>query len=386
MGRVTAVGKVERGGEIARQGPREVYVLRISRAGGHRRRHAQSAQAGGREEGLRALPQCPQRGGEAAWILPSSTRRELGGERGGQRAQPREQRVLLPAREERLQAFPLEELRELLVLGGTPGAGGGVRDPRRRALEVEPVDLRGNTRRQSQRDPPALRIAGEQPRPRQRPQQRLQRFERRFPPARARRRRALSMAGQIGAGRGQIGAERIGQVIEPAPVPCEPVQPEERDGPRAPAARAQLHGSDSSAANTRPCASRWAATLPRRSVRTSMRCSPPPSEPASAVRSSEEVAGRCSRAEASAAACARSRPCGVANNSSKRSVSPCKGRKWKIPPPSLFATTTARFAPARRAATRPPRSCSSARSPQRSAVGRPLPSAAPAAVETIPSM
>ena len=68
--------------------------------------------------------------------------------------------------------------------------------------------------------------------------------------------------------------------------------------------------------------------------------------PASATARLHRAPQRCdgrgplvARSPYSAAACAKSRPCGVATCSSKPSLSPATGRKWKIPPPSLLSST-----------------------------------------------
>src|SRR5438105_3716435 len=77
---------------------------------------------------------------------------------------------------------------------------------------------------------------------------------------------------------------------------------------------------------------------------------------------------------------------GVANSSSKCSVASATGRNWKMPPPSLFTTTTSNGIPSRLAARRPDKSCRSARSPSSTAVDRSVAAAAPSALEMIPSI
>ncbi len=59
----------------------------------------------------------------------------------------------------------------------------------------------------------------------------------------------------------------------------------------------------------------------------------------------------------------------MATCSSKASVSPLTGRKWKIPPPSLLSSTIVSARPSRRAASRPPMSWASATSPISSTTG-----------------
>src|SRR5918997_1309934 len=85
-----------------------------------------------------------------------------------------------------------------------------------------------------------------------------------------------------------------------------------------------------------------------------------------------------------AAALSKPTPCGVPKNGSKKVLCPETGRKEKIPPPSLFRTTTVTGSP--RSMASEFRSCRSARSPISRVTGRPVPRAKPAAVATVPSI
>ena len=89
----------------------------------------------------------------------------------------------------------------------------------------------------------------------------------------------------------------------------------------------------------------------------------------------------------SAAACAKSSPCGVATCVDElRGPRRPTGRKLKIPPPSLSISTITSFAPEREAASSPPTSWASATSPISSTAGPGDAAATPNAVETVPSM
>ena len=130
-----------------------------------------------------------------------------------------------------------------------------------------------------------------------------------------------------------------------------------------------------------------ACTFSARSVRTSRIvaiCAA--SAPSSASRSSPGRRRARGRGRRGAAACAKSRPCGVATCSSKSAPSRSTGRKWKMPPPSLLMQHDRRAAgragaprAARRCRGRARRRRSAARSARRAA-------ATPNAVETVPSI
>ena len=73
----------------------------------------------------------------------------------------------------------------------------------------------------------------------------------------------------------------------------------------------------------------------------------------SAARNDSTSAARSQPQPYSAAACAKSRPCGVAMCSTNASPSPAAGRKWKIPPPSLSISTIDELQPQPRRGQQP---------------------------------
>ncbi len=139
-------------------------------------------------------------------------------------------------------------------------------------------------------------------------------------------------------------------------------------------------------------ASWWRATFRARSLWSSRTRTPgAASDASSAGRRSDGPTNRCSAPSATTTG-PRSIPCGVPNSSSKWAGRPAPGtdavawgRNEKIPPPSLPTTTIVAARPCSRAATRPDRSCRSARSPITSATGAPV-AAAPTADDTTPSI
>src|SRR5690606_494619 len=82
----------------------------------------------------------------------------------------------------------------------------------------------------------------------------------------------------------------------------------------------------------------------------------------------------------------KSRPVGVPNSASKCSGRPAWGRNEKMPPPSLWTSTTVAESPCVLAARSPVRSWRNERSPMTSTRGPSQPAAAPKALETPPSM
>src|SRR5207237_10511680 len=117
------------------------------------------------------------------------------------------------------------------------------------------------------------------------------------------------------------GLETLAEMIERPPRSGEPV--EEREGGN--------HGALPRAEATAASRARCRSTLRPRSERTWTKLRPEASR--KAARNPGSVRGECRRAPASAAACARSRPCGVPNSSSKRGVCEAMGKKEKMPPP-----------------------------------------------------
>src|SRR4051812_21505186 len=316
---------------------------------------------------LRSRTQMAERRGQAEGAVAKAALVQRRRQRLGKVAQRRERRMLLPASYECLDALALCEGGERLVLELAAGPLVVAGDSGRPALENERPDAIGEAQRVRERQPRSHRVACEVER--RRSERFRERVERVVP---SRGVGARSMPGEIRSDDVEARVEALAQVIERPPGTGEPVQ------------EGQDHGPVSRAEATAASSARWRSTLRARSERTWMSCSPSVSR--SAARSSGRVLGECRRAPANLAACARSSPCGVPNSSSKRDVWEAMGRKEKIPPPSLSTTTTVSGAFRRAAATRPPRSCRSARSPRRTAVRPLLVRDAPRADETTPSI
>src|SRR5256886_14684017 len=311
----------------------------------------------------------PERRSEPFDAVLAAAFAQLGSHRLAEISQGRERGMLLPAVDEGLDAFALRHRRQRLVLELAAGALVRIGDSRRPAFEDQGADPVGNPQRVPQRESRAHGVTGEEERIGS--ERGGQGVERVVP---TRRVRTRSVSGKIGSEDAETRLERIAEMIERPPRPGEAVEERESGNQGA------LPRAEATAASSARCRS----TLRARSERTWTKWSPPVSR--RAARNSGSVRGECKRAPASAAARARSRPCGLPNSSSERGVCEAMGRKEKMPPPALSPTTNVSSAPSQAAATRPPRSGRKARSPSSTAVRREVASAAPRALATMPSM
>src|SRR5438105_3963571 len=304
---------------------------------------------------LRARAEIPQRAGESAWTMRKPLRAELI----GKGPQESEGRLLLPAVDELRHPFALDESGELVVASLPLSALALVLDAGRAAFQHELADQRWIAQSEAQGEARAHRIAddaqGAAP---------LETRERFVPGS-------------------SIGSAAMSRQVRRLRIRKEACERQRASGEAVQDERP--HGGSPSAAITAACSARCCSTFAARSVRAST-ISNPAVALCRALRSALASATRANAAPQSRAAPSRSRPCGVANSSSNRSACAARGRKWKMPPPSLFTQTTESGSRNRAAATRPPRSCSSARSPTSATALVPVTAQAPAALEMIPSM